>query len=120
MAPEIDGLNKYREIVEVFTSNDYVDLTISSDSLIIEEKIVPGVFVNVGKDSDMLELLLFFDIQDLKCASDKENVLFLMHWANRFKNAYMFENVSCRIDNGNEFETYFNNDSFGPLYEELG
>lgn len=118
-SPEAFVSSNYNEILKVFEKNSYVDFVVTTDKLNINGQIVKNVFINLGLDSDELELLFFFDTKDLKDLNFKEGIDFLRIWARNFQDKYGFEYVLCQIDNGSEQEYYFDNNGLGPLYSQL-
>ena len=74
----------YEKIAEVFHSNSYVDLTITSNHLVIQETNVPHVFINLTRDEDELELLFYFDLKDLGIGTYKNKFDTLRNWAEAF------------------------------------
>lgn len=115
---EID-FNSINELIEVIKSNSYVDLIITTDAFKVNDKLVKKVFINLGKDEDNLDLLLFFDVKDLCYLNSKEALEALRVWACQFVEKYKFEYMACRMDNGNDDEYYFDRLGFGPLYYAL-
>jgi hypothetical protein len=117
--PEIDVSLRYEDIVNILNENSDVDFTVSTNKLNILEQIVPSVFIHLILNDNILELLFFFDPEDLRQDDYKANFNLLRIWALDFKGKYGFESVLCQIDNGNEDEYYFNDNDFGPMYKEL-
>jgi hypothetical protein len=114
--PEIETQLNYKEIVDVFDLNDYVDFVITTDNLNISGQQVKNVFINIGLNEEVLEFFFFFDLKDLNKTSDKMSLDFLRIWCNEIIGKYLFDKVICKIDNGNELEYFFDERGFGPLY----
>lgn len=117
--PENSSLNNFEEILKIFQDNEYADLAISTDEFHIGEKVIPRVFINLTKDSDYFEMLVFFDFHhfiknDMINSADE-----IMSWANSFQKRYKFDYYVCQIDNADEEEYYFDSNGLGPLYDKL-
>jgi len=74
--PENIDTSNYDEIIKILHSYDYVDFIISTDILNMDKIRIENVFINIGKDNDEVELLLFFDIYDLGDRTVTDNYLF--------------------------------------------
>jgi hypothetical protein len=118
-SPEIEFEGTYEDMKQILVSNDYTDVVILTDSFGVDQVLVKNVFINIGVNDKALEVLLYFDSKGIGFATHKENVDYLMSWANEFKNRYHFKYVIGQFDNGGEDECYFINNEFGPLYDSL-
>jgi hypothetical protein len=114
--PGIETHLNYKEIVDVFDLNDYVDFVITTDNLNISGQPVKNVFINIGLNEEVLEFFFFFDLKDLNKTSDKMSLDFLRMWCNEIIKKYSFESNICQIDNGNVLEYFFDETGLGPLY----
>lgn len=119
VSPEIDLPNNLDQIVNIINSYDYIDLAISTDHLKINEKVIPRVFANVGRNDDEIEVLLFFDLLDLKEPSPKANIDFLRNWTEQFQKEYNFKYFICQMDAADDDEYYFDNFGQGKLYDDI-
>lgn len=114
--PETRVLLAYDDIVRAFSSSDYVDFVLSANKVEIGDKFIPNVFVNLGLNEGIYELLLFFDLADINSKSHMESINLLKEWTNKFQKQYGFEYLICQLDNGNQNEYYFDSNGIGPLY----
>lgn len=114
--PEVSGKDCFEDVLDVFHSNDYVDFVVTTDKLDINGEIVPKVFINLGLDGEKMELLFYFNLQDLNKNSLAESLDYLKNWADNFKSYYEFDQFICQMDNANEDEYYFDDQGRGPLY----
>jgi hypothetical protein len=117
--PEILLSNNVDKITDIFQLNDYVDLVIITDKFEINGKTIKNVFVNIGRNSNELELLLYFDLNDVGVGTNKENVDYLSNWISEFKSKYNFEYFICQMDNASDDEYYFDSNGLGPLYIKI-
>lgn len=109
-------LNKtFEEISEIIHSNEYVDFVITTDVFNISEKVISNVFVNLTKDGDSIELLIYFDLLDLNNINEMDGINTLMDWTDKFKRKYNFNYYVCQLDNADEHEYYFDSNGVGPL-----
>lgn len=106
------------EIFNVFNTDQYADFSMHTNVSICDSS-VKDVYINFYQDEGRVDLLLFFNFFDVFDTLNKNNVNHLRNWVSSFCFQYSFENYLCRIDNGNDEETYFNNLGFGKLYREL-
>jgi len=118
-SPETLVVDTYETVVEVFHSNSYADLVITTDSLVINEVNVPHVFINLTRDGNEVELLFYFDLKDLGIDSYKNKFDTLKNWTLAFNATYGFDYFVCQMDNGNEEEYYFDSNGPGPLYNVI-
>lgn len=107
------------EILDVFRSNNYVDLIISTQCLVIKGIDIPGIFIDLTRNEDELELLFFFDVKDFVIGTYKKRVDELEKWARHFAADYGFDYFVCQMDNGNEEEYYFDSNGIGPFYKMI-
>ncbi len=117
--PEISNPENHAEISKIFKNNEYVDFVIISDEFCLDGKITPKVFINLTKDKDNFEMLIYFDLHDFNKKDEKNGIDDLINWADSFKRDYSFNYYVCQIDNANEKEYYFNSNGLGPLYQRL-
>jgi hypothetical protein len=117
--PEVTISTNYEDIIKIFKSNSYVDFVITINELDILGRIVPNVFINLGLDDGKVELLFFLDLKDLSKTGHREGIDLLKDWAYEFKTKYRFDTVVCQMDSGNSREYYFDENGFGPLYNQL-
>ncbi|MCX2481991.1 hypothetical protein [Pedobacter sp. MR2016-24] len=116
--PEDSVPESFEEIGVILNDNVYVDLTIATDFLNINEILVEKVFIGFTKNYENFELLFFFDIRDLKHLNIKEAFGELIYWTDFFTTKYSFNHYVCQMDNGNKNEYYFDINGLGPLYKE--
>ena len=104
------------QIVDIFNKAEYVDFVVTTNRFVINESAVPNVFINLTKDGNDAELLVYFDYEDVNrdIGIDK-----LIGWANVFQKKINFEYHVCQMDNADENEYYFDSNSKGPLYAKL-
>lgn len=107
-SPENTTVSTFDDIMNVFASNEYVDFTISSDSLDIYHINIIDVFINIACDNENFDMLLFFDLKDLN-NDFYEGLDNLYHWSMDFKNKYNFESFICQTDGVNTKEDYYFN-----------
>lgn len=97
----------FEEIIKVFNSNNYVDFVISINCMSVDEIVIHDVFINIGREDENIEMLLFFDLKNLN-NNFQEGLDYLYHWSTSFKNKYCFEGFTCQTDGVNsENEFYF-------------
>ncbi|MGM9508120.1 hypothetical protein ACS5NO_10340 [Larkinella sp. GY13] len=118
-APDVPSTKNFEKIINIFNSDNYIDLVITTDNLNINGKYIPKVFINLGRNNEEFEILFYFDLKDLRGVNLKENIDFLKDWCYTFKNQYNFTNYVCQIDNAGEEEYYFNNAGLGSLYKKI-
>jgi hypothetical protein len=104
------------EINSIVGAETYIDLAISTDKLKLGEMIIPNVFINFGRNYDDVEVLLFFNIDDIKQSSTKGNFNFLRKWAEKMIDQYRLTYYICQLDNGTKDEYFFDSHGYGPLY----
>jgi len=119
VSPEIPSVKSFDEVLIALNSNTYVDLVINTDHLIISEKTIPRVFMNLGRDDEDIEVLFYFDLNDLNEGSQKNNIDHLKKWVMNTESQFNFQYSICQADNANEDEYYFDSNGMGRLYEEL-
>ena len=115
--PEHKNSLNYHELDNILKSNEYVDFIITTDFLSLDDINIENVFINLEKDDKEVELLLFFDIYDIRHETSIDNLLILNKWAKKFQSKYNFEFTICQMDNGNKNEYYFDSNGLGPLYQ---
>lgn len=94
------------KIIEIFKFNDYVDLIISTEMLDLDSIKFPDVFINIGCNGEEVEMLLFFDINDLNNDFQK-GLDILFDWSTSFKNKYYFESFFCQTDGVNNDDNFY-------------
>ncbi|MDN5478775.1 MAG: hypothetical protein L0G39_17765 [Chryseobacterium sp.] len=117
--PEINSIKDFDEIMNVINSNSYCDLVMSTDFLDIRGKIIPRVFINLGRNNDEIEILFFFDLKDLKESNFKMSLDYLKDWIEEFQKKYNFNYFICQIDNADHDEYYFDINGQGKLYNTV-
>lgn len=118
-SPEINFSGESDELISVFNSNDYVDFIINTDHLSIKGKNVQRVFINIGRNEDEIEVLIFFNLADLREPTAKMAIDYLKSWTPEFQRKYDFEYFICQIDNASEDEYYFDSIGLGKLYHGI-
>jgi hypothetical protein len=118
-APEIVSSGLFEDVANVFNSESYVDFIITTNSLNISGQVVRDVFINLGLDDGEVELLFYFNLEDVGYLSFKDNIDHLRKWAEHFNSGYNFERYICQMDNAGDEEYYFNENELGPLYRKL-
>lgn len=118
-SPEVNSTITFSTAIRIINSKNYVDLVINTDCLRIKNKIVPKVFINIGRNNEEIEILLFFDSKDLKEPNEKMNIDFIKNWTEEFQKQYDFEYYICQMDNADEREYYFDSIGTGQLYDKL-
>jgi hypothetical protein len=117
MTPEIPSIATIEEVILLLKSRPYAHITTRTDHLILDDKKIKHVYVGLTADNGSMELLLFFNLNDVGSTSPKSAVDFLRAWAKKSCETYNFDYVVCQMDEGNENERYF--DSNGALYATL-
>jgi len=117
--PEINFIKDFKETINVINSNSYLDLVINTDFLDIKGKIIPRVFINLGRNNEDVEILFFFDLKDIKESNFKMNIDYLKSWTEEFQKEYNFEYFICQPDNADQHEYYFDTDGQGKLYSNI-
>ena len=118
-SPEVSSIKTFDQVIEILNANAYIDLVINTDKLKIYNKDVSKVFINLGRNYNDIELVFFFDLQDLNGLTVKESVDCLMDWTTEFKNNYKFDYFICRTDNADDGEYYFDSQGTGSLYDMI-
>lgn len=113
--PEVNSLNSFNEIFDVISVNNYFDMVINTDFLIINEKVIQRVFINLGRNNDEIELLLFFDLKDLNEHNVNVSLNYLQKWSEEFQNKFNFQYFICQPDNAGSNEYYFDSNGSGNL-----
>lgn len=119
-SPEMSTVKTLEEVLEILNLNDYVDLVINTDELNMYKKNIPKVFINLGRNNDEIEVLLFFDVMDIKEPTLKTSMDFLKKWAIEYMTNYNFNYFICQMDNGEKEEYYFDSNGPGKLYYGIG
>lgn len=118
--PEIDLVKDFEKMTAIINSNDYFDLVINTDFFSVSRITVPKVFINLSRNKEEVEILFFFDLEDLRETDLKKSLDYLKKWVQEFQNKFGFEYFICQIDNANDDEYYFDIKGFGKLYNNLG
>lgn len=113
-SPELSTIKTFDQVVKIIDSNSYTDLAISTDKLEVYKKTIPKVFINLGCDNDEVDILFYFDLNDLNEPTLKANIDYLNNWAIEFKVKNGFDYFICQPD-GNEDGYYFDNNGIGNL-----
>lgn len=109
--PEDILIESIEQVIFVFKSNDYVDFVLSAKHVEILNKIIPNVFINIGRDNENIEILFFLDIKDLD--TNFENGLKdLNKWAESLKKQYKLERFICRMDGEKDGDNYYFEDNW--------
>lgn len=106
-------------ILATVNGNTYVDLVINTNNLLVNGKFVRKVFINLGKQDDLIDILFFFNVDDLGLDDSKANLKLLKLWAEKFAIMFGFEYFICQFDNAEKNEYYFDANGYGPLYDNL-
>ena len=114
--PEIDLSISFDVVIDSMKSNYYFDLVINTDFLEIKEKVIPQVFINITRNHNEVNILLFFDVNSLDEASSQTNLDYLRDWAIQFEKEFRFEYFICQIDNAGDGEYFFDSKGIGKLY----
>ncbi|SFN28184.1 hypothetical protein SAMN05421594_2032 [Chryseobacterium oleae] len=117
--PEINSIKDFDEMINIINSNSYCDFVISTDFLDIKGKIIPRVFINLGRNNDEVEILFFFDLKDLKESNFKMSIDYLKDWVEEFQKKYNFNYFICQPDNADLNEYYFDIHGKGKLYNTI-
>jgi hypothetical protein len=106
--PENASVKTFDDIMMIIKSNHYVDFIISLNFMAINDINTPDVFINIGREDEKIEMLLFFDMKDLNKDFSK-GLDYLYNWSVFFKNKYNFGSFFCQIDGGgiDENDYYF-------------
>ena len=115
-SPQLPQVSTFDEVAEVFQQNTYVDLVITTDKFCIDDRMVKNTFINLGRNDNDVELLLYFDLKDFDVDYDRLSIDYLKSWVDRFARQYNFEYFIAQMDNAGEDEYYFDKNGFGPLY----
>jgi hypothetical protein len=118
-APEIVSSGRFEDVANILNSESYVDFVITANSLNVSGQFVRDVFINLGLNDGEVELLFYFNLEDVGYFSLKENIDHLRKWVERFNTRYNFERYICQMDNAGDEEYYFNENGLGPLYQKL-
>ncbi len=113
------AISPISEVYAAVADNDYVDFVIIKEFLVINRKDVPKVFINMGRNFDDIDILFFFDINDINEPSLKMNFDYLKIWAHTFQAQFHFDQFVCQMDNADDKEYYFDSKGYGQLYHDL-
>ena len=116
--PEVNLLDCFNEVLDVINTYDYSDLVINTDFLTIDKKVVQKVFINLGRNHDKIELLLFFDLKDLNEDSVNVSLNCLKDWCKEFQNKFNFQYFICQPDGAENNEYYFDSNGKENLYKD--
>lgn len=117
--PEDFEFENFEEIIDTLSTNSYVSFAITTDFLNINGRVVKHVFIDFTKNEDDLELLFYFDLEDLNHENMRNGFDELMNWTSTFRSQYNFNHYVCQMDNGDENEYYFDINGLGPLYKDV-
>jgi hypothetical protein len=117
--PEDVGADSFADIVKTIQAESYVDFIISTNHLEVLEKHLKRVSINLVKDEEELEVLIFMDVADVDRAPIKENLTYINLWMLYMKDKYNFNSFRCQMDNGNSQEYFFDSTGPGPLMEQV-
>ncbi|MGE7773786.1 hypothetical protein ACQKLP_03645 [Chitinophaga sp. NPDC101104] len=104
------------EIMDVFRRHPTADCIFKTNDLVIANRKLKYAFIHIMRMGNTVELLLFFDAQELSAPTFKKNLDLLAAWSASFREEFGFDEFDCRIDNGDADERYFNDQGTGPLY----
>ena len=114
--PEDQVYETYDKVVDIINSDVYVDLIINTSCLLVGEKIVPRVFINLGRNNEDIEVLFFFDLNDIGEDTPIRNLEYLKGWMIKMQDNYHFQYFICQFDEAAEDEYYFDSNGIGKLY----
>ncbi|WP_121964596.1 hypothetical protein [Myroides sp. N17-2] len=99
----------------------YVFFSLGMRVLTLENYVIPDLYIDFTKQDDNLEILLFFDIDNLGGITTQDKLDGLKLWCDRIKDKYSFSTYSCCMDNGDVTdinELYFDSEGrYGSLYK---
>jgi len=116
--PEVAGEGD-DEIWSIFINNSESAVTIGTDKLLFLSQIVPNVFINIIRNEEQVELLIFFDLMDLMGHTYKERIDKVKSWSEELLRNANLKYFLCRFDNGDEDEYLFDSNKYFPLYFKL-
>lgn len=117
--PAMYSFENIDDVITVFDTNSYFDFVITTDMLNIDGRTVPKVFINIGRDSQDIDLLFFFDLKDMQGDSLIGDLEHLKKWVSDFSNQYCFDFFTCRIDIGAKEDYFFDSNGYGRLYDQI-
>lgn len=118
--PELGKPPDPASILPLIDTENYLDLIFVIPNLELDGANFERVFVNVGKNNDSLEILLFFDLKDSQQKDYRASIEILQKWTEKIIAETGFEKVTCRLDNASEKDYYyFDQDGFRSLYWQL-
>lgn len=106
------------DMIDILYHSEYVDLIFNKKLRFVDYEI-PDVFVNIGIDNRLLDVLFYFDLRDFDSHNYKNIVDSLFIWSKQISQEYNIKEFVCQIDNANPDEFYFNQDQFGIIYYQL-
>ncbi|MCC9042298.1 hypothetical protein LNQ81_06280 [Myroides sp. M-43] len=99
----------------------YVFFSLGMSVLTLENYVVPDLYIDFTKQGDNVEILLYFDIEDLVGITTRDKLDGLKLWCDRVMLIYSFSTYSCCMDNGDVTDTnelYFDSEGrYGSLYK---
>lgn len=118
-SPEISSIKTFEKVIETLISNTYVDLVITTDNLHINKETVSNVFINLERNDEKIEVLFYFDLNDLNKSISTESIDYLMNWMLEMQHEHNFQYFICQMDNADKNEYYFDSNGIGELYKEI-
>ena len=106
-------------IMSVLEKETYADLAISTSHWKVFANIISNVYFNCIKNGEELELLFFFDLNDLDIAPETGRVEVLKQWCSEFSKEYHLGQYICRMDAAGDEDYYFDEKGYGPLFYQL-
>jgi len=90
-------ITDYMRILKVLNKEQYVDLVFDKSNIVVDEFLMPNVFVNLTKDGNNVELLFFISIKNLEDID--QFFLKLRVWSLEFMSNTGFLKFVCYMDN---------------------
>lgn len=112
--PENMSTETLDQIIGILNTESYVDLVITTDCINLFGIKIPSVFLNIGIDEGMVEVLMFFDVKNINNDFDK-GLNDLYDWSTSFQNEYNFDHFFCETDGVNSNEEYYFANERPPL-----
>ena len=116
--PEEEIELNFRNVEKTLRSETYVDFSLATDKFHLDDLTIPRVFLNIIRNGEEVELLLYFDAKDVGPSSFSKNLRKVREFAVRFTKDSQFETFFCRPESGEDNEYYFDSKGDGPLMFE--
>ena len=110
------------EVLKQFqnTDGENLNLALNHSTLNFGQYEASNSYINLIQENGESELLFYFDVNDLFLNDYKKAIDFLFAWGDSFlKRHTFFKEMICRIDEGNNSETFFTEKGWGPLYKKM-